>query len=226
MIPVSPAPEPSAFDQTVRKRGEVAIKKLVGQPVKAGGRKPGTTYAREADIPADKFPTCWTDARKADGKSALDDLMGLYAERCAYLAMHLERATGSPTVDHFVPKSKNWRLVYEWSNYRLSAGCVNAKKGVLDVVDPFTAGPGWFALNLETFEVTAGAAAPMAGLTTIAATLPLLNLRDCCLQRQAYVEDYRLGPGKGGIDLPYLESRAPFVAAELRRQGRLVRGDT
>lgn len=59
----------------------------------------------------------------------------------------------------------------------------------------------------------------------IDATLPLLNLRDCCLQRKRYVEDYRLGPGNKGIDLAYLEHRAPFIASELRRQGQLARGD-
>lgn len=224
MIPVVLAPEPPGFDRLVRKRGEVAIKKLVGQPVNARGRRPKTTFACEAYIPADKFPSYWIDPRH-DGRSTLDDLMDAYQQQCAYLAMHVERATGGPSVDHFVAKSEDWRLVYEWSNYRLSSSCVNAKKGVLKVVDPFKVKLGWFELDFATFEVTRGANAPQTEWKRIDATRPILNLRDCCLQRQAYVGDYLLGPGKGGIDLPYLQSRAPFIASELRRQGQPVRGD-
>jgi len=51
--------------------------------------------------------------------------------------------------------------------------------------------------------------------------LPLLNQTDCCQQREEYVTEYR----KAGIDLAYLERRAPFIASELRRQGQLLRGD-
>ena len=57
-------------------------------------------------------------------------------------------------------------------------------------------------------------------------TLRLLNLRECWQQREEYVTRYQLGPGNKGIDLAYLKHRAPFIASELRRQGRLVRGDT
>lgn len=221
MIPVDPASEPASFKDHVRKRGEVAIKRLLGQPVKARGRKPTTTFAREEDIPADKFPAYWTEARKADSKSALDDLMDLYQQQCAYLAMRIERATGSPTVDHYVPKSKDWRLVYEWSNYRLSAACVNAKKGVLDVVDPFKVKPGWFELNLDTFEVVHGSLAPNGEHQRIDDTRTILNLRDCLLQRGEYIRRYR----DGKLDLSHLEYCAPFIAAELRRQGQLLPGD-
>jgi hypothetical protein len=52
-----------------------------------------------------------------------------------------------------------------------------------------------------------------------------LNQRECRKAREAYVEDYRLGPPVG-IELARLERHAPFVAHELRRQGLLVRGDT
>ena len=70
MIPVTMADEPSSFHAHVRKRGANAILKLLGKSVPARGRRPKVTYARPEDIPADKFPTCWTDVRKADGKSA------------------------------------------------------------------------------------------------------------------------------------------------------------
>jgi len=153
-------------------------------------------------------------------------MMDLYGQRCAYLAMHIEKATGSPSVDHFIPTSKDWQLVYEWSNYRLSAAYVNAAKGVLEVVDPFEVQTGWFELDFATFHVQRGPGAPNAQHTKLGNTLPLLNRRDCWQQRKEYVTRYQLGPGNKGIDLAYLEHRAPFIASELRRQRKLVRGDT
>ncbi|WP_218060801.1 hypothetical protein, partial [Aeromonas sp. EERV15] len=131
-----------------------------------------------------------------------------------------------PTVDHFVAKSKNRKLAYEWSNYRLSAACVNTAKGVLDVVDPFEVQDGWFELDFATLDVQRRHGAPNAQHPKIDATLSLLNLRDCRQQREEYVTSYHLGPGESGIDLVYLEHRAPFIASELRRQGLLLHGDT
>lgn len=221
MIPVALADEPKSFDAHVRKRGAVAIRRLLGKPVKAAGRKPAVTYARPEDIPADKFPACWTEVRKSDGKSALDDMMDAYGQFCAYLAMRIERATGSPTVDHYVPKERDWRLVYEWSNYRLSASCVNGAKGTKEVVDPFKVKPGWFELDLDTFLVRRGNSAPAAEHARIDATLTILNLRQCVAQRGDFITRYRAGQ----IDLRNVELYAPFIASELRRQGQLVRGD-
>lgn len=103
---------------------------------------------------------------------------------------------------------------------------MNAKKGdLLGLVDPVDAKNGWFELDLVSYRVVKGGSAPQALQERIDATLPVLNIRDCCAQRKRYVEEYRRGPGAKGIDLSYLEHRAPFIAAELRRQGQLVRGD-
>lgn len=220
MIPLVLAPEPPDFDQRVRQPGLSAIDELVGRApriTRPGPRRPKRADV-ESQIPSDTFPPFW--------RETLDDMMDAYEQRCAYLAMFIER-TGNPTVDHIIPKSMAWHLVYEWSNYRLCAGIVNAKKGeLLELMDPIDSKEGWFALDLVSCRVQRGALAPVEQHARIDRTLPILNLRDCCLQRQRYVEDYRRGPGNKGIDLAYLEHRAPFIAAELRRQGQLVRDDT
>jgi hypothetical protein len=148
-------------------------------------------------------------------------MMDAYGQFCAYLAMRIERATGSPTVDHFVAKERDWRLVYEWSNYRLSAGCVNGAKGTKDVVDPFKVRPGWFELDLDTFLVRRGSAAPSTEHARIDETLTILNLRQCIAQRGDFIKLYRAQK----IELAHIEIYAPFIASELRRQGRLERGD-
>jgi hypothetical protein len=218
VIRVTPAKEPASFNEHVRIRGKNAIDRLLGKPVQARGRKPKKTYVRAEEIPPDSFPAYWTEDRKTDEESALDDMMNVYEQRCAYLAMHLEFATGSPTVDHFVPKSKNWRLVYEWSNYRLSAAYVNSKKGIEDVVDPFKVGDGWFELNLETAFVVRGSKAPTPEHDRIERTLEILNQRECVKQREQYIQMYRTRK----IDLNQVELYAPFIAAEIRRQSLTI----
>jgi len=220
MIPVTQAKEPPEFDAKVRQPGLSAIDELVGRTprVKRRGPKREKIADREQDIPAKEFPPYWRDA--------LPEMLFAYERRCAYLAMYIHHATGSPTVDHVLPKSCTWNQVYEWTNYRLCASIINSKKGaLLTLVDPFAIGPGWFALNLNTLRVERGANAPQAEWGPIDATLPVLNQRLCVSERREYVSCYRLGPGEGGFDLAYLERRAPFIALELRRQGQLVRGD-
>ena len=92
--------------------------------------------------------------------------------------------------------------------------------------DPIDTRVGWFELGIPSCRVVRGETTPRAPHGRIDATLQLLGLRDCCLQRKRYVEDCRFGPYAKGIDLTYLEHRAPFITAELQRQGQLVRGDT
>ncbi len=219
MIPVTLAPEPRGFDKKVRQPGLSAIDELVGRAprITRRGRRRARVANTEPNIPTDKFPPFW--------REALDDMMKAYDQRCAYLAMFIEE-TGNPTVDHVIPKSLAWDQVYEWSNYRLCTGVVNSKKGeLLGLMDPVNAKIGWFELDLPSCRVIRGASAPRAQHRRVDATLPLLNVRDCYMQRRRYVEEYRRGPGAKGIDLAYLEYRAPFIASELRRQGQLVRGD-
>ncbi|MBF0142786.1 MAG: hypothetical protein HQL57_03255 [Magnetococcales bacterium] len=220
MIPVAQAPEPATFDTIVRQPGLSAIDELVGREPRLGrpGRRRKKIANQEQEIPAVKFPPYW--------RRVIPEMLDAYESRCAYLAMYIHHATGSPTVDHALPKSYAWHHVYEWANYRLCAAIINSKKGELrTLADPFAIGLGWFALNLNTLCVEKGPEAPKAEGSRIDATLPVLNQRQCVKAREEYVDRYQLGPGMGGIDLAYLEICAPFIASELRRQGRLVRGD-
>lgn len=216
MIPVALAREPPDFDSRVRQKGLSAIDELVGRRPRLA--RPGSRRKkiadREVDIPAEAFPSFW--------REVLDDMLQAYERRCAYLALYIEHATGSPSVDHVLPKSRAWDQVYEWSNYRLCAALINAKKNDLtSLVDPIEVGDGWFALEFVGFQVKSGPKAPASKTQEIDATLRVLNMPDCCKAREEYVTSYE----QGHIDLAYLERRAPFVAAELRRQGLLRKGD-
>lgn len=222
MIPVRLAPEPAAFDSRVRKRGLDAIAELVGETPaqKRRGPRRQPIAATRGEIPPDAFPPYW--------REVLPEMLESYNRTCAYLALHIERATGSPTVDHVLPKSQVFDQIYEWSNYRLACQLINSKKNQLSLaLDPFSIEPGLFALELVEFQVIPAVAAAHSQLAAVLDTIRVLglNMTDCCAARREYVELYELGPGAGGIDWPYLARRAPFVAQELRRQGRLLRGD-
>jgi len=215
MIPVTLAPEPASFDAAVRKRGLAAIAELVGEPGSGTRRGPKRkpVAARREQIPSRAFPPFWTAME--------DEMHRAYRGLCSYSALYIEPATGGRSIDHFVPKSVDWQLVYEWSNYRFACSRVNSKK--LDqtgLLDPFLIVDEWFELEFVAFQVRAGAGTTRKIRTQVEATIEGLGLnrRPFCMQREAYAEDYRAGV----IGFAYLDRMAPFVAREIRRQG-LVR---
>ncbi len=219
MIPVALAPEPETFKGKVRRKGADAIAELVGearsQPRRGPKRK--KVFAHRDQIPSDEFPPYWRDV--------LPEMRRAYRGLCAYLAMYIEPATGTATVDHVTPRSKSWKLVYEWSNYRLAASLINGNKSDLELVhDPFAISPGMFALELVELQVIPGPSAKdQQTRDALTSTIDVLglNLQDCCQQRIEYVTAYR----EHDIKLRYFERRAPFLVQELRRQGLLNAGD-
>ena len=212
MIQVAPAAEPERFDSTVRQPGLAAIRELVGEPPikkRPDSKREKIAASRDA-IPADAFPPFW--------REALDDMLGAYKRLCAYSCL------GGGSVDHMLPKSTHWDHVYEWSNYRLACMRMNTRKNeAADVVDPFEVGDGWFALEFDECQVICGPGIDVATAAKVEATRTRLGLNelDCLKARQEYVRSYR----DGEIPLDYLERRAPFIARELRRQGKLRTGD-
>jgi hypothetical protein len=206
------------FDARVKQRGLDAIAELVGETPSRSrpGPKRQKVAERREDIRPDAFPPFWRDV--------LPDMLESYHRLCSYLSLYIERATGSPSVDHVVPKSLAWDRVYEWSNYRLACQLINSRKGAIaSVLDPFAVQDGWFALELFAYQVIPGEGATGALEVAVSETITKLglNLPECCDARREYVEAYKATE----ITLPYLERRAPFIARELRRQGKLRPGD-
>jgi len=199
-----------------------AIAELVGETPSKKRRGPKRNKVAEAreQIPPDDFPPFW--------REVLPDMLQSYHRLCAYLALYIPHATGNPSVDHVVPKSKSWDKVYEWSNYRLASAYINGKKSDFDLaLDPMSMKAGSFGLEFVAFQVVPGPKAKGTLVKQVDETILILGLNslECRKAREKYVVDYQTGPGKGGIDLAYLEIHAPFIAQELRRQGLLVRGD-
>lgn len=217
MIPVKEAREPKSFDSKVRQPGLRAIAEMVGKapphPRKSG--KPCKKIAsRECDIPSKKFPTYWT--------KALKDMMRAYGEICAYSCFRIHPVTGGRSADHFAAKSKNWQLVYEWSNYRLCCTRMNGRKrDFITVLDPFKIKPGWFQLEEVGFKVIPKKRLSKTTRAKIQATIDLLALNRFRRAREKDAERY----WRGDISLRTLKEDSPFVAMELRRLGRLNPGD-
>jgi hypothetical protein len=217
MIPVRKAPKPKNFDRDVRQPGLRAIAEMVGKipPYpRRGGKSFKKIASRERDIPADKFPTYWTHA--------LDDLMKEYGKICAYSCFRIHQVTGGRSVDHFAAKSRNWRRVYQWSNYRLCCSRMNARKNDYGaVLDPFGIGEGWFQLELLGFQVLPNQQLPETTRDRIQDTIDKLGLNNFRADREHDAMRY----WNRDISLRVLKEDSPFVAAELRRQKRLNPGD-
>lgn len=218
MIRVEPAPEPAAFDEQVRQPGLRALAELVGElPTKrrrGRPRKDQSAYSRREEIPSDRFPPKWT--------AVLPELLASYRRICAYTCFYIEEVTGAATVDHMLPKSSSWEQAYEWSNYRLACAFANTyKNAAQDALDPFEIEDGWFQLELVGFQVIPNPALPEARRAQVEATIARLHLNadECRRQREDIFHAYT----SKDISLPYLERRAPFIARELHRQGKLTR---
>lgn len=225
MMHVEPRAEPTApgfdFDARVRQPGLSALAELTGHPPTL--QRPGPRIAQRAKQLEDLKPSVlreydyWT--------RALDALHEAYGGICAYACFYIEPMCG-PTVDHFVAITSTYpREAYEWRNYRLACSLMNSRKREFpDVLDPFQVEDGWFVLNLGTFKVE-----PAVGLAPevearVRQTITRLGLdsreyRNLCGR---YFDAYwkPKDPARP-IPLWFLEQQAPFLAREMRRQGRV-----
>jgi len=226
VIPVAPPPEPKLpeydFHHDVYERGEDAIRQLAGLSPSRTWR--GRKVKKRVD---DVAKVTHAMLREYDHwTSAMPALHRAYGGMCAYLARYIE-LDQSPTTDHFVAlrNATDLTLAYTWSNYRLACSLVNGcKSDFADVLDPFEIGEGWFALDLNSFKTVAGPNAPHALMTAIQSTITRLGLDSpevAQTRRRAAYKYWQPPPDKPALPLWVLEENQPFVARELRRQGRL-----
>ena len=92
------------------------------------------------------------------------------------------------------------------------------------VLDPFQVKSGWFELEFVGFQVKPAGTLSSLIRRRVEKTIARLRLndRECRDLRQYYVVEYEAKQ----ISLTHLTRRAPFIAMELRRQGRLPEGDS
>lgn len=212
MIRVIAQEEPRSFKATVQEPGLRKLARLLGQDVPGKSNRPKKTYTRLEDIPTRKFPPEW--------RHCLDDLMTAYRQICAYTCLYIEDGTGERTVDHWQPITTHPHLAYVWSNYRLACGQVNKSKGTQVALDPFMIEDDWFELELVGYQVLPGARTtdPLRSLIRHNVDVVLdLNSPRLRRQRGQDAEAYL----HGEVSFSRLGRHSPFVARELRRQGKL-----
>ena len=188
MIPVRPQPEPSNFHQDVR--------------------VPGSAYLnRHAKAKPSILPDYW--------RRYIGDLYDLYDRTCAYCAHWIPRT--DVTVDHFVAKSDNKKLAYEWNNYRLSSPKLNSWKGTDRVIDPFTLAADTFVMDFPSLQVKPNPKLSPSQKQQIQHTINRLKLcgEELLTDRQNWLEEYCTG----NCTFQAFARRAPFIAYELDRQG-------
>ncbi|MGW8158709.1 MAG: hypothetical protein ACWGKN_09380 [Desulfoprunum sp.] len=199
MIPVAAQPEPRTFETKVRKKGLAHLAQK--------------GYALNQPLPpkADIKPY-WRDC--------LNDLHKAYGGVCAYLCVFFERVMGGGSVDHFIAKSANARLAYDWNNYRLVCSTMNSRKrDYTDVLDPFFLAPDLFRLQLSTGHIYPNPSLDVRAMRIVEETIDRLGLDDpqCRELRARWYQDYL----EYGLPADYLKKKSPFVWQEANRQGLL-----
>jgi hypothetical protein len=198
VIHIERAIEPQEFDERVRLRG--------------------VRFLRNAPHPTAKQ---WRSHRY--WIEVLSELHDSYGGICAYSCHWIPYDTGADTVEHFRPKDTYPRDAYEWNNYRLVCATLNGRKGTNeDVLDPFIIENGWFVIDFPSMLVK-----PRADLTTadrhrVQMSIDRLGLNDegtCLKSRVQWMRDYC----DNQIAFDYLRRNAPFIVAELERQGLVAR---
>lgn len=118
-------------------------------------RVPGMSY-----LQINPNPSAAEFKRHAYWQKIHNDLYQLYNGICSYCALWTTRTVRADrnytSVDHFIPKSFQPMLAYEWTNFRLCRARLNANKdNSLDVIDPFYVENGWFQIDFTTFLLVA-----------------------------------------------------------------------
>ena len=199
MIPVQEKPEPSNFNAKVRMPG---LKWIDSQGLDTNQPVPTGT----------KLNPFW--------RNCLDELHREYEGVCAYSAIYVERVTGGVSADHFVAKSSNLALAYEWSNYRLACLTMNSRKRDFeDVLDPFSLAPDTFRLELVTGSIYPNPAFGAPAKREAQATIDRLGLDNPSFRelRARHFQEYC----QNEYTAAFLKKRSPFVWYEANRQGVL-----
>lgn len=193
MIFVERKQEPPDFDQRVR--------------------KPGRRFLRNTPKPTHR-----EFSKHSYWRRVVQDLHDAYDSICAYTCHWIARDTGWGSVEHFVSKSAQPALAYEWNNFRLVCGRMNGRKGSHDdVLDPFEIRELTFVIRFPSLQVgVAGGISDELREATVR-TVARLGLNDevCISSRLAYLRSYC----NGETSLDYLRRRAPFIHREIVRQG-------
>ena len=195
MIRIKPKREPKSFDAQVRQPGKRYLQSLA----------PGETPSWPSHV------QYW--------RQSMESLHDAYGGICAYLCQYI--GIEAATVDHFVPKSIQRSLAYEWSNYRLCSFRVNSTKKERPVVDPFRVKPGTFCIDWSDGSVYVSKSVRRGKYRTLCEkTIEILalNRNGYCKTRLKTFGEYQ----RGEVSDAWLQRNCPFIWEELGRRGLKV----
>lgn len=119
------------------------------------------------------------------------------------------------SIDHYIPKSIDKTIAYEWSNYRLCRTKLNVRKdNFLDVLDPYCVNTGDFRINFSNFFIfPADSLEPGEKIKVEKCIARLqLNSDDSYVnERMRVVYSY----AQGRLPMTEVERYYPFIASEL-----------
>ena len=121
------------------------------------------------------------------------------------------------SVDHFIPKSFDSQMAYEWTNYRLCRERLNMKKSnCIEVMDPFYVKNEWFIIDFSTFLIRPSSHVTPIVKQRVNSTLNLLGLNDndYVQERVEIIADYSCE----FLTFDFVRSKYPFIANEIIRQ--------
>lgn len=192
MIPIELQPEPDDFIDRVYSIGMQFLSQV---PHPASNQWKGREYWRRV----------------------LPDMRKAYGGVCAYSAHWIPYSTGNYSIDHFVPKSQQPALAYEWSNFRYVSARFNSRKGTRTIIDPVGLSPDWFIIDFSSFFIHPNPDLSLEQKQVVDETITRLKLNiddDLVVERQAWFFAYQ----KDEISFDHLNKHAPFIAYEVQRQ--------
>lgn len=211
-MPVVRRDEPRDFDAKVRRPGlQWLHEKLGGERAPRAGA-PVKPLAPGERLTATGLKDYWT--------ACLPDLRSLY-KVCSYAGLKIRE--GGDSVDHFeckescVDDAARHGLIYEWRNYRYAFLNVNRYKGTRQVLDPFEVAADWFALEFVGLTVRPRDHLREPMLGRVRDTIKFAGLNEPWLVRLR--SEYFDAWSAGQIHGTWLRECAPFIAAEIERQG-------
>lgn len=192
MIPITLKQEPNDFNTKVRIPGHNFLARFPN-PTKEDWKKRGKKIWQKAS------------------KQLRDD----YKKICAYSAEWVP--FDEKSVDHFIPRSQDKNLAFEWNNFRLCFEILNVNKGSQTILDPFKIQANWFVIDFDTNLVKSNKELNSVLRATINDTIEILKLNEKVFyeRRIKWIHAYYKGTPAtiGG-----LKKKAPFIAYELERQ--------
>jgi hypothetical protein len=179
-------------------------------------------FNEKVRIPGRKFLKCYPSPNSKQLQRhnywthIKDDLYRLYQNICAYTGEWFPVTSAS--VDHFIPKSIEPQLAYEWNNYRLTTDKINnIKSNSIGIIDPFEVKTGWFVLDFPSCYIRPLETLDKNNNEKVQNTINILKLNSYERANKRYdiIYDYI----KSNISFDFLKKNYPYIACEIERQG-------